>query len=150
MSVVPEKVEMVIMCTEWMKHAVESHMFTTNNLLNLSTPLLTGGRGPLINTLTFRELTVYNRSQKSRFSTSDCCFTSLVLMCRMMFFTVGCAAMICRILSVMSETCPWESKVFKYSYCTCFLHLLQQSHLQSEFEAQLLAFSVAFYFLIYS
>ncbi len=113
------------------------------SVLNLSTPLLTGSRGPLINTSTFRELTVFNRSTKSRFSTSDCCFTtSFDPMCSMIFFTVGCVL-------PSQRPYPSENRVFWCFYCTCLLHLLQESHLQSEFEAHLWAFNVAFFFLSY-
>ncbi len=100
--------------TEWTVHAIESHVFCANNLLNLSASVLTGGRGSLINTSAFRELTVFNTSIKSCFSTSDCCFTtSFDPMCSMM---VRCAAMTCRILSIKSETISFKKKK-KYFCC---------------------------------
>ena len=119
-----KKLKLSMKCSEWTVQAVESHVFSANNLLNLSTPFLTGGRGPLITTSAFSELTVLNRSPKSRFSTSDCCFTtSFAPMCSMMCFTFGCAATICRTLSVMSET----QSLGKQSTLVFLLHMLLTS-----------------------
>lgn len=71
-------------------HAVASHLFSASNLLNLSSPLLTGRSGPLMDTNLLRELTLFNRSVKSFLRTSDCYFsTSLLPVCKMNVFTVG-------------------------------------------------------------
>lgn len=48
MSLFQEKLKFSMECTEWASHAVESRVFSANNLLNLSTLHLTGIRGPLI------------------------------------------------------------------------------------------------------
>ena len=65
----------------------------------------TPSRGPLINTSVFRHRTLFSRSLKSRFNTSDCCLTTSsapVWMTR--DFTVGCSAVISRIFSEISDT----------------------------------------------
>ena len=56
-----KKLKLSIKFSEWTVHAVESHVFSANSLLNLSSHFLTGSRGPLINTSAFRELTVFNK-----------------------------------------------------------------------------------------
>ena len=65
--------KLLIKCTEWSAHANKSHLFSASNLLNLSSPPRTGGTGPLMNTVAFSELTMFNNPMKSRFRTSDCC-----------------------------------------------------------------------------
>lgn len=52
-----KKLKLSKKCTEWRVHAVESQVFSANNLLNLSKRLLIGGRLP------------------DSFSSSGCCFT---------------------------------------------------------------------------
>lgn len=42
--------------------ALESHVISARSLLNLLTPLLTGGARPLINNATFKEMSVFNKS----------------------------------------------------------------------------------------
>ena len=42
-----KKFKLSIKCSEWTVHADKSHVLSANTLLNLSTPLLTGSRGPL-------------------------------------------------------------------------------------------------------
>lgn len=115
-------------------------MLKANNLLNLSTPIVTGGGRQLINTAVFKEMGVFNRPVMSYFSASDCCCTmSLVPVCTTMFFTV---ARICWILSVMSyETISVGKQYICVLYASVFLHCLQQNQAQ-EFEAQSLAFPV--------
>lgn len=100
-----KKLKLLIQCIERTAHAVKSHLLSQNSLLNLSAPLPVGGRGPLINTSAFTELTVSRRLSKCSFNFSDCCFSmSLEPMCRIKFFTVGCSATISKILSSKSDT----------------------------------------------
>ena len=134
---------------EWSAHANKSNLFSANNLLNLSSPPLTGGTGPLMNTTAFSELTVFNNPMKSRFRTSECCLdTSFDRVCRTMFVTVGYSSAISRILSFRSLNISQGKQrtlVFlPHILCTSFT---AESNPQSEFEAQPLAFPVAFYFL---
>lgn len=131
-------------CTEWTSHAVESHVFSASNQLNLSNPPLTGGRGPLIKTSAFRELTAFSRLLKSRLSISDCHLArSFAPVCRMIFFKVGFAATILRILSVMSETILFG----KHSTFVLLLYMLLTSF-TVESESESLASPAAFYLLI--
>ncbi|XP_044023308.1 uncharacterized protein LOC122862117 [Siniperca chuatsi] len=69
----------------------------------------------------------------------------------MMFFTVGCVIVshymqdsFCQVGDHILGKAEW------LVFFLHMLHLLQQNHPQSDFEAQFLAFPVSFYFLIYS
>ena len=79
--------KLLIKCTEWSAHANKSHLFSASNLLNLSSPPLTCGTGPLM----------FNNPMKFRFRTSDCCLdTSFDPVSRTMFVTDGYCQQRCR------------------------------------------------------
>ncbi len=109
---------------------VDSHVFSANNLLNLSTLLLTGSRGLLINTSTFRELTVFNRSMKSWFQHFRLLFYNIIwpYVQNDIFHSWVCSQRYAGFFLPSQKWYPWENTVFWCFYCTCFLHLLQQSH----------------------
>ena len=97
--------KLLIKCTEWSAHANKSHLFSASNLLNLSSPPLTGGTSQLMNTAAFSELTLFNDPIMSRLRNSDCCLdTSFDPVCRTMFVTVGYSSEISRILYFRSLT----------------------------------------------
>lgn len=90
---------------DWVAHISLSHLFNIISLLNLSSPRRTVGKGPLKNTSIFKHRTLFIRSVKSCFNTSDCCFTtSRAPMCMMRDLAVGCSAAMFRILFETSDT----------------------------------------------
>lgn len=116
---------------KWEGYAVESQVFSANDRLNLSIPLLTVGRGTLIN------VSIQGAEGVQQINLDS-------------VLPVGCVARISGILSVMSQTSGQQYILVFLMLMSFRFYILQQNYQKSEYEAQSLAFPIAFCFQRYS
>lgn len=72
-----KKLILSVKYTEWTEHAVESHVFNATDLLDLSAPVMAGGRGLLINTIaTYKAYAAFRKCTTQPSKKMCCKFTN--------------------------------------------------------------------------